>query len=61
MSVNLSFPFCSMLPLTHVSIGTQAVVHDIDYISKILDGEDRPVNCEFVWDSKLDAIDMWRL
>jgi hypothetical protein len=28
--------------------GTQAVVQDIDYMSKVFDGDDKPINCECI-------------
>jgi hypothetical protein len=26
--------------------GTEAVVRDIDYLSRLIEGEDKPINCE---------------
>jgi hypothetical protein len=26
-------------------VGTEAVVRDIDYLSKVIEGEDKPINC----------------
>jgi hypothetical protein len=30
-----------------LNAGTEAVVRDIDYLSRLIEGEDKPVNCKF--------------